>query len=98
MKVCVAGEGAFGNKHLEALQAIDDVEVVALVGGVPETTEQVAAVLRFCHRNGVRIVPRGAGTSQCGQTVNTSVVVDCSKHLNHVLSLDVAGRRCVSSR
>jgi len=42
MKVCVAGEGAFGNKHLEALQAIDDVEVVALVGGVPETTEQVA--------------------------------------------------------
>src|SRR5436309_3841920 len=33
---------------------------------LPETTEQVAAVLRFCHKNGVRIVPRGAGTSPSG--------------------------------
>ena len=42
MKLCVAGEGAFGNKHLDALAAIDDVEVVALVGGDAGTTEKVA--------------------------------------------------------
>ncbi len=43
MKVCVAGEGAFGNKHLEALRNIKDVHVPILVGGVAETTAQVAA-------------------------------------------------------
>ena len=32
-----------------------------LAVALPETTEQVAAVLRFCHQNGVRVVPRGAG-------------------------------------
>jgi glycolate oxidase len=39
---------------------------VPLAVALPETTEQVAAVLRFCHQNGVRIVPRGAGTSLSG--------------------------------
>ncbi|MCX7384098.1 MAG: FAD-binding protein, partial [Alphaproteobacteria bacterium] len=33
---------------------------------LPETTEQVAAVMAFCHREGVRVVPRGAGTSLSG--------------------------------
>jgi glycolate oxidase len=33
---------------------------------LPETTEQVAAVLRYCHANRIRIVPRGAGTSLSG--------------------------------
>src|ERR1700724_1464699 len=41
------------------------------------------------------VLPRGCGTSQSGATVNHSLVVDCSKHLNRVLDLDVAGRRCV---
>ena len=42
MKILVAGEGAFGVKHLEALTAIPDVEVACLVGGVAEPTQQVA--------------------------------------------------------
>jgi len=42
MKIIVAGEGAFGNKHLEALKSIDGIEVVSLVGGVASTTEEVA--------------------------------------------------------
>ena len=33
---------------------------------LPSSTEQVAAVLRYCHENGVRVVPRGAGTSLSG--------------------------------
>ena len=41
-KICMVGEGAFANKHLDALAAITDVEVVAIVGGVAEATEQVA--------------------------------------------------------
>ncbi len=39
---------------------------VPLAVALPETTEQVAAVLRYCHQNGVRVVPRGAGTSLSG--------------------------------
>ena len=42
MKICLAGEGAFGNKHLDALACIEDVEVVSLVGGVAEETRRVA--------------------------------------------------------
>src|SRR5258708_9803051 len=42
MKICVAGQGAFGQKHLDALKRIADVEVVSLIGGNPTGTEEVA--------------------------------------------------------
>ena len=42
MKVCLAGEGAFGNKHLDALSNIEGVEVEFLVGGAEEATRRVA--------------------------------------------------------
>ena len=42
IKICLAGEGAFGNKHLDALACIDGVEVVSLVGGLEEATRKVA--------------------------------------------------------
>ena len=38
------------------------------------------------------MLPRGGGSSQAGQTVNASLVIDCSKHLTRILDLDVAGR------
>ncbi|MEM7018904.1 MAG: Gfo/Idh/MocA family oxidoreductase [Pseudomonadota bacterium] len=49
MKICVAGEGAFGNKHLDALATIDEVEVVSLVGGVETDTKAVAEQRRIPH-------------------------------------------------
>jgi 2-hydroxy-4-carboxymuconate semialdehyde hemiacetal dehydrogenase len=42
LKICLVGEGAFGNKHLDALARIDDVEVVSICGGVAEPTEHLA--------------------------------------------------------
>src|SRR3982751_3916881 len=33
---------------------------------LPSTTEEVSAVLKFCHEHGVKVVPRGAGTSLAG--------------------------------
>ncbi len=42
MKICVIGNGAFGKKHLAALQNIEDVEVVCLVGAREESTKKVA--------------------------------------------------------
>ncbi len=42
MKICVAGQGAFGQKHLDALKRIPGVEVVSLIGGNPAGTQEVA--------------------------------------------------------
>ncbi len=42
MKIAVAGEGAFGNKHLDALARIEGVEVSMLIGGIEEDTKKVA--------------------------------------------------------
>src|SRR5215468_12563181 len=43
----------------------------------------------------ITLARTGGGTSQSGQTVNHSLVIDCSKYLNRILDLDVAGRRCI---
>jgi len=42
MKIVMAGQGAFGQKHLDAIKNIPGIEVVSLAGGRPETTEEVA--------------------------------------------------------
>lgn len=42
MKICMVGQGAFGQKHLDALKNIPDVEVVSLVGGTVDSTREVA--------------------------------------------------------
>ena len=49
MKICVAGQGAFGQKHLAGLARIDGVEVVSLAGGSPDTTEAVARKFGIPH-------------------------------------------------
>ena len=49
MKVALAGQGAFGQRHLEAIQNIPDVEVVSLTGGRPAGTEEVARKWNIPH-------------------------------------------------
>jgi 2-hydroxy-4-carboxymuconate semialdehyde hemiacetal dehydrogenase len=49
MKICVAGQGAFGIKHLEAISKIDGIEVVSLAGGNPAATEEVAKKFGIPH-------------------------------------------------
>ncbi len=62
---------------------------------VPRTTEEALRALAIARDYGRKVTPRGGGTSQCGQTVNDGLVIDVSKHLNKILSLDVANRTCV---
>jgi FAD/FMN-containing dehydrogenase/Fe-S oxidoreductase len=62
---------------------------------VPRTMDEALLALAIARDEGVKVTPRGGGTSQCGQTVNDGLVVDLSKHLDKILSLDVAGRTCV---
>jgi 2-hydroxy-4-carboxymuconate semialdehyde hemiacetal dehydrogenase len=49
MKICVAGQGAFGVKHIEAIANIDGIEVATLAGGNPAGTEEVAKKFRIPH-------------------------------------------------
>ncbi|WFU75627.1 FAD-binding and (Fe-S)-binding domain-containing protein [Bradyrhizobium sp. CB2312] len=62
---------------------------------VPRTMDEALRALAIARDEGRKVTPRGGGTSQCGQTVNDGLVVDLSKHLNRILSLDVEGRTCV---
>src|SRR5712692_9962618 len=62
---------------------------------VPRTMDEALRTLQIARDEGRTVTPRGGGTSQCGQTVNDGIVVDFSKHLNKVVSLDVENRTCV---
>src|SRR5215468_3688593 len=62
---------------------------------VPRTMDEALRTLAIAREAGRTVTPRGGGTSQCGQTVNQGIVVDFSKNLNRILSLDVEKRICV---
>jgi glycolate oxidase len=64
---------------------------------LPETTAQVAAVIRWCHEQEVRIVPRGAGTSLSGGALPLAdgVVLGLSK-LNRIVEIDYVDRVVVA--
>ncbi|QRE75452.1 FAD-linked oxidase C-terminal domain-containing protein [Methylobacterium aquaticum] len=60
---------------------------------LPSTTAEVAAVMRYCHENGVRVVPRGAGTSLAGGAIaqEDAVILGVAK-MNRVLDVDFSNR------
>jgi FAD/FMN-containing dehydrogenase/Fe-S oxidoreductase len=62
---------------------------------VPRHSADLAMAMRIAREERVSLLPRGGGTSQAGQTVNRSIVLDTSKHLNRMLELDPENRRCV---
>ena len=61
----------------------------------PRTTAEAERALALAREEGVSVLPRGGGTSQSGQTVNNSLVIDCSKYLTGIYEIDVGDRRCV---
>jgi FAD/FMN-containing dehydrogenase/Fe-S oxidoreductase len=61
----------------------------------PRTIAEAERALAACRAEGVPVTARGGGTSQAGQTVNESLILDCSAHLDRVVSVDAAARRCV---
>jgi FAD/FMN-containing dehydrogenase len=59
---------------------------------LPKSADDVVAALRICREHGAPLLPRGGGTSQCGQCVNVAVVLDFSKYMGNVVSVDPAAR------
>jgi FAD/FMN-containing dehydrogenase/Fe-S oxidoreductase len=60
---------------------------------VPRSLEDVQAAMAICREEGIPVLPRGGGTSQCGQTVNRALVLDCTKYLRNVIEVDADARR-----
>jgi FAD/FMN-containing dehydrogenase/Fe-S oxidoreductase len=82
---------AFSRGRYATDASIYQVEPVGVV--VPKSREDAAAAIAIAREEGVPVLPRGAGTSQCGQTVAAALVIDCSKHLDRVVEVDGEGRR-----
>ena len=82
---------AFSRGRYATDASIYQIEPLGIV--VPRSRADAAAAIAIAREEGVPVLPRGAGTSQCGQTVARALVVDCSKHLDRVISVDVEGRR-----
>ena len=69
--------------------------VVPLVVAFPRSTDEMAAALAVCAELGVPLAGRGAGTSIAGNALSTGLVLDTSRYLNKVLSVDPEGRTAV---
>src|SRR5438270_9104386 len=71
--------------------SIYQIEPLGVV--VPRNREDAAAAIAIAREEGVPVLPRGGGTSQCGQTVARALVIDCSKYMDRVVALDPEARR-----
>src|SRR5712671_332419 len=82
---------AFSRGRYSTDASIYQIEPLGVV--VPKSREDAAAAIAIAREEGVPVLPRGGGTSQCGQTVARALVIDCSKYLDRVIAVDVEGRR-----
>jgi len=84
---------AFSRGRYSTDASIYQIEPIGVV--VPRSAEDVATTLAIAREEGVPVLPRGGGSSQCGQTVGQALVVDTSKHLNGLLEVDAEARTCL---
>ena len=56
---------------------------------LPRDTKDVLNVMEYSQQNSIPLLARGGGSSQCGQTVGESIVLDYSRHQNKILDLNV---------
>ncbi len=96
LKAELAGEVRF-DRFARGRYATDASHYQMMPVGVvlPRTMAEAERAIALAREAGVTVLPRGGGTSQSGQTVNQSLVIDCSKYLDRVVELDVANARCV---
>jgi FAD/FMN-containing dehydrogenase/Fe-S oxidoreductase len=91
----VSGEVAF-DRFSRGRYATDASHYQMMPQGVvvPSNMDEALRALAIARDEAVPVTARGAGTSQSGQAINEGLVIDGSKHLTQLLSLDVAARRC----
>src|SRR5256885_4051237 len=99
LNAIVLGEGVISNERemrpyeSDGLTAYRQVPFIVVL---PETTEQVSRVLEYCHAHGIRVVPRGAGTSLSGGALPLSdgVLLGMGK-FNRIREIDFDNRVAV---
>ena len=99
LKRVVPGEGVIASD--EAMRPYESDGLTAyrqlpMVVVLPETTAQVSAVLAYCHREGIKVVPRGAGTSLSGGALplGDGVLLGMAK-FNRIREIDYDNRVAV---
>jgi len=99
LRTIVPGEGVIAAERelrpyeSDGLTAYRQLPMVVVL---PETTEQVAQILRYCHAEGIKVVPRGAGTSLSGGALPLAdgVLLGMAK-FNRILEVDFENRVAV---
>lgn len=96
LRAAVRGEVAF-DATARALTTMDASNYRRVPLGVvaPRDADDVAAALSVCREHRVPVVARGGGTSIAGQATGTGVVLDFTRHMNRLVSLDPGTRRAV---
>lgn len=99
LRTFVPGEGVISHEREMRPYESDGVTAykqLPLVVVLPETTEQVCQVLKYCHDNGIRVVPRGGGTSLSGGALplGDAVLLAMGK-FNRILEIDLPNRCAV---
>jgi glycolate oxidase len=99
LSAIVPGEGVIsGEREMRPFESdgLTAYRALPMVVVLPETTAQVCAVLKYCHDNGVKVVPRGAGTSLSGGALPLSdgVLLGMGK-FNRIREIDFDNRVAV---
>jgi glycolate oxidase len=99
LRAIVPGEGVISATNQMKVYESDGLTAyrqVPMLVVLPDTIEQVAAVLRYCHQEGIKVVPRGAGTSLSGGALPLAdgVLVGMAK-FNRIREIDFANRVAV---
>ena len=100
LSAIVPGEGVIADETGMRVYESDALSVyrqMPMIVVLPETTEQVAAILRYCSEHGVKVVPRGAGTSLSGGALPLAdgVLLGLGK-FNRILEVDFDNRAVVT--
>ncbi len=100
LRAIVPGEGVVDSVNGMRVFETDGLTAyrqLPLVVVLPQTVAQVAAVLKYCNRNGIRVVPRGSGTSLSGGALPLAdAVLLVMSRFNQILSIDYANRIVVA--
>ena len=99
LQQCVPGEGVISDRdemrpfESDGLTAYRQLPMIVVL---PSSVEEVSAVLKYCHGQGIKVVPRGAGTSLSGGALplEDGILLGLGK-FNRVLDVDFANRCAV---
>src|SRR5205809_4818573 len=99
LRAIVPGEGVIaGEREMRPYESdgLTAYRALPMVVVLPETTEQVAQVLRYCHQHNIKVVPRGAGTSRSGGALplGDGVLLGMAR-FNRIREVDFANRVAV---